>query len=147
MEMFTDYTKANAHAVQTGGDLYQTFALPDAYAVGEFTIDQEDDADFMASVEEWSVMETDYSGSDEEKEAQSVRSDEGVSKKDFNAQDLYDWREATEKISGLDLHDIFRAVCDGEPSPSGYAIVSRDKLKKEMPRSWWRHFFTWINRK
>ena len=73
MEMFTDYTKANASAVETGGDLYQTFTLPYAYAVGEFTMEQEDDADFMASVEDWSIMETDYSGSDEEKEAQSVR--------------------------------------------------------------------------
>ena len=46
------------------------------------------------------------------------------------AQDLYDLREATGFISGTDLHDLFRELCDGEPSPSG-------KIPVEIPEGHW----------
>ena len=69
MEMFTDLAEANARAVETGAKMWQTFTLPEAYAVGEFTAEQEDDAEFMESVEGWSEIETDYTDTEEEKEA------------------------------------------------------------------------------
>lgn len=37
----------------------------------------------------------------------------------ITAQMIYDLRELTGFASGVDLHDLFRAICDGEPSPSG----------------------------
>ena len=76
MKMFTNLDEANAHAVETGETMYQTFTLPEAYAVGEFTSEQEDDSEFMESVEGWSVIDTDYAGTDEEKEADEERAAE-----------------------------------------------------------------------
>jgi hypothetical protein len=48
----------------------------------------------------------------------------------FQAQRLYDLREATGFISGNDLHELFRELCEGEPSPSGYTPV-------EIPEGHW----------
>jgi len=45
------------------------------------------------------------------------------------AQDLYDWRERTAAISGSDLHDLFRALCNGEPSPRGATVIDGERLR------------------
>jgi hypothetical protein len=47
----------------------------------------------------------------------------------LTTQELYDARETDAAISGSDLHDLFRAVCDGEPSPSGHTHISRERLR------------------
>lgn len=46
----------------------------------------------------------------------------------MKAQELYDYREQTAMISGTDLHDLFRAVCGGEPSPAGQTPIDPIKL-------------------
>jgi hypothetical protein len=48
--------------------------------------------------------------------------------KQISAQDLYDWRERTAEISGSDLHELFRELLDGEPSPEGARPISVKKL-------------------
>jgi hypothetical protein len=47
----------------------------------------------------------------------------------ITAQQLYDRRSARAEIDGNDLHKIFRAVCGGEPSPSGSTRISADALR------------------
>lgn len=73
MEMFTNLQEANDYAVETGLQMWQTFTLPESYAVGEFTSEQEEDAEFMESVSDWSAIDTDYAGTEQEAEANSVR--------------------------------------------------------------------------
>jgi hypothetical protein len=46
----------------------------------------------------------------------------------ITAQALYDEREEFARISGTDLHDVFRFLLDGEPSPAGDMPISRAKL-------------------
>lgn len=48
--------------------------------------------------------------------------------KTFTAQDLYDCQEEFGDISGTDLHDLFRFLCGGEPSPAGRTPISTLKL-------------------
>lgn len=48
--------------------------------------------------------------------------------KTIMAQVLYDLREKTAQISGTDLHDLFRSVLDGDPSPVGRTPISVDAL-------------------
>lgn len=45
------------------------------------------------------------------------------------AQDLYDIRDITACISGTDLHETFRVLFDGEPSPSGKATITAHELE------------------
>jgi len=49
--------------------------------------------------------------------------------KTTTAQNMYDWRERTAAISGSDLHDLFRALCDGEPSPRGATVIDGERLR------------------
>lgn len=46
------------------------------------------------------------------------------------AQALYQERERSEIISGSDLHEIFRDLCDGEPSPSGFYKIPVERIEK-----------------
>jgi hypothetical protein len=46
----------------------------------------------------------------------------------ITAQQLYDLRERDGEIDGNDLHELFRAVCDGEPSPSGATQIDPVRL-------------------
>ena len=46
----------------------------------------------------------------------------------ITAQHLYDRRERLGEISGADLHDLFRLLCDGEPSPVGRTPITRKAL-------------------
>lgn len=41
----------------------------------------------------------------------------------MKAQILYDLREDFEFCSGQELHEFFREVCKGEPSPSGKTVL------------------------
>jgi hypothetical protein len=45
----------------------------------------------------------------------------------ITTQNLYDWREETEAISGTDLQRLFERIC-GEPSPAGATPVNWDVL-------------------
>ena len=47
----------------------------------------------------------------------------------IQAQYIYDLRDTTGFISGTDLHDLFREVLDGEPSPAGNAEIPIEKLE------------------
>lgn len=47
----------------------------------------------------------------------------------ITAQELYDRRERLGEITGADLHTIFRALCDGEPSPVGRTEISLEALR------------------
>lgn len=47
----------------------------------------------------------------------------------ITAQDLYDWRERTGAISGTDLHNLFRTLLDGEPSPPGRTILYVEEIQ------------------
>lgn len=46
----------------------------------------------------------------------------------ITAQALYDERDAHAQISGTDLHEVFRALLDGEPSPAGATPIDVDAL-------------------
>lgn len=46
----------------------------------------------------------------------------------MKAQELYDYREESGAISGEDLHELFRLLCDGEPSPSGKTEILPESL-------------------
>lgn len=46
----------------------------------------------------------------------------------INAQVLYDLRDELAQISGSDLHELFRAMLDGEPSPAGRTLIDIDRL-------------------
>ncbi len=46
----------------------------------------------------------------------------------MEAQVLYDVREETACISGTDLHNVFRLLFDGEPSPRGAATFQLSRL-------------------
>lgn len=48
----------------------------------------------------------------------------------ITAQVLYDARDQYAIISGLELHDLFRAVCGGEPSPAGRTPISIAALRQ-----------------
>lgn len=50
----------------------------------------------------------------------------------LRAQALYDLRSVTGFCSGTDLHELFRAVCTGEPSPSGHELVERSRLAEHV---------------
>lgn len=50
--------------------------------------------------------------------------------KTTTAQVLYDARDQYAIISGLELHDLFRAVCGGEPSPAGRTPISVAALRQ-----------------
>lgn len=58
----------------------------------------------------------------------------GVVKDMLTAQELYDERERNALISGTDLHDLFRLLCDGEPSPSGRTEIDRKKIMEVQSR-------------
>jgi hypothetical protein len=45
------------------------------------------------------------------------------------AQHLYDLRELTGFASGTDLQELFRSVCNGEPSPSGRIEIDPSALE------------------
>lgn len=51
------------------------------------------------------------------------------------AQELYDWRDETGAISGLDLHELFQALT-GDPSPVGRTKISLDKLRTLAEEGW-----------
>jgi len=55
---------------------------------------------------------------------------------EVTAQHLYDLRELTGFISGTELHDFFRAIADGEPSPSGTIIFKAKEIQNfpDQPR-------------
>lgn len=46
----------------------------------------------------------------------------------MTAQQLYDWREETSAISGMDLHMLFQELV-GDPSPRGKTEIDVDKLR------------------
>lgn len=48
----------------------------------------------------------------------------------LTAQTLYDWREQTGAMSGADLHELFRDLYDGEPSPSGRWELPMGRLRE-----------------
>ena len=61
----------------------------------------------------------------------------------LRAQVLYDAREERAIISGTDLHDLFRLINYGDPSPSGDMLISIDVLRnlaREVP--FYREFIT-----
>lgn len=57
---------------------------------------------------------------------QELGEDERIT--EVTAQHLYDLREVTGFVSGEDLHDLFRQVAEGEPSPSGRVEVDMEAL-------------------
>jgi len=47
----------------------------------------------------------------------------------MRAQLLYDRRDQFAEVSGSDLHELFRFLCDGDPSPSGAVDIPDDRLR------------------
>jgi hypothetical protein len=48
----------------------------------------------------------------------------------ITAQDLYDRRDERGEISGTDLHEMFRKLLDGEPSPRGRTVIDPARIEK-----------------
>ncbi len=53
------------------------------------------------------------------------------------AQSLYDYREESGMISRTELHDLFRAVCNGEPSPSRRTAIDPARLRAYADECRW----------